>query len=55
MVEKGNVFWKRSSARFRIGKLLKRRHYVTAILREKIMIDEVEKDIVSETVEEALD
>lgn len=49
------MFWKGISPRFRIGKLLKKRHYVTAILREKIMIDEAEKDIVSETVEEVLD
>jgi hypothetical protein len=54
-VEKSNLFWKGISPRFRIGKILKKRHYVTAILREKIMTDDVERDIVSETVEEVLD
>jgi hypothetical protein len=34
--------------------LRKKRSYITAILREKILIDATENDIVSETVEEAL-
>jgi hypothetical protein len=32
----------------------KNRSYITEILREKILIDAMERDIVSETVEEAL-
>ena len=32
----------------------KTRSYVTALLREKILINATERDIVSETVEEAL-